>query len=93
MRAGASPEEACLRALQRAIQMTETRLLDDRKRPRYDLTYYAMAKDGRYGCANIYQGPQFAVADARGARLESCAYLFKESERPRGPVPMHTLSH
>jgi len=93
MRGGASPEEACLRALQRAIQMTEARLLDDRKRPRYDLTYYAITKDGRYGCANIYQGPQFAVADARGARLESCAYLFKESERPTGPVPMHALSH
>jgi N4-(beta-N-acetylglucosaminyl)-L-asparaginase len=93
MRGGASPEEACLRALQRAIQMTESRLMDERKRPRYDLTYYAMAKDGRYGCANIYQGPQFAVADARGARLESCAYLFKDSERPRGAVPMHTMSH
>ncbi|HEX6809609.1 MAG TPA: N(4)-(beta-N-acetylglucosaminyl)-L-asparaginase [Gemmatimonadaceae bacterium] len=93
MRGGASPEEACLRALQRAIQMTEARLLDERKRPRYDLTYYAIAKDGRYGSANIYDGLQFAVADARGARLESCAYLFKEAERPRGPVPMHTLSH
>ncbi|MGH7647524.1 MAG: N(4)-(beta-N-acetylglucosaminyl)-L-asparaginase [Gemmatimonadaceae bacterium] len=93
MRGGASPEEACLRALQRAIQMTEGRLMDEHKRPRYDLTYYAMAKDGRYGCANIYQGPQFAVADARGARLESCAYLFKDSERPRGAVPMHTMSH
>ena len=93
MRAGASPEEACLRALQRAIQMTEARLLDERKRPRYDLTYYAIAKDGRYGSANIYAGLQYAVADARGARLESCAYLFPESERPRGPVPMHTLSH
>ncbi|HEV2180116.1 MAG TPA: N(4)-(beta-N-acetylglucosaminyl)-L-asparaginase [Gemmatimonadaceae bacterium] len=93
MRGGASPEEACLRALQRAIQMTETRLLDEHKRPRYDLTYYAIAKDGRYGSANIYAGLQYAVADARGARLESCAYLFKESERPSGPVPMHALSH
>ena len=92
MRNGASPEEACLRALQRAIQMTEARLVDERKRPRYDLTYYAIAKDGRYGSANIYSGLQFAVADARGARLEPCAYLFKESERPRGPVPMHALS-
>jgi len=26
------------------------------------------------------------VADARGARLEDCAFLFKREERPRGPM-------
>ena len=93
MRQGAAPEEACLRALQRAVAMTEARLVDARKRPRYDLTYYAVSKDGRYGSANMYEGAQYAVADARGARLESCAYLFKRDERPTGPVPAHALTH
>jgi len=92
MRQGASPEQACLEALQRAIAMTEKRLLDDKGRPYYDLNYYAIAKDGRYGGAAIYQGSRFAVADAKGARLEDSAYLFKREERPRGPAPAHALT-
>jgi N4-(beta-N-acetylglucosaminyl)-L-asparaginase len=66
--------------------MTEQRLLDERRRPRFDLSYYAVSKDGRYGSASLYQGGQFAVADAKGARLEQSAYLFKSDERPKGPV-------
>jgi N4-(beta-N-acetylglucosaminyl)-L-asparaginase len=92
MRQGASPEQACLEALQRAIAMTEQRLLDDKGRPRYDLNYYAIAKDGRYGAACMYQGSRFAVADAKGARLEDSAYLFKREERPKGPAPAHALT-
>jgi len=84
MRLGASPEEACLRALKRAVAMTEARLLDAKGRPYFDLTYYAITKDGRYAAANMYEGPQYAVADARGARLEPCAWLYGRAERPAG---------
>ena len=83
MRQGASPEQACMKVMERVLAMTERRLLDDRGRPRFDLHYYAVTKDGRYGSACAYQGGQFAVADARGARLEQSAYMFKESERPK----------
>jgi N4-(beta-N-acetylglucosaminyl)-L-asparaginase len=86
MRRGAAPEEACLEVLKRAIAMSEPRLLDEQGRPRFDLTYYALAKDGRYAAANIYEGGRFAVADVKGARLEPCAYLFTEKERPKGPI-------
>lgn len=86
MRQGKSPEEACLEVLRRAVAMSEPRLVDERGRPRFDLTYYAVAKDGRYGAASMYEGAQFAVADAKGARLEPCAYLFKRAERPKGPI-------
>lgn len=86
MRRGKSPEEACLEVLRRAIAMSEPRLLDEKGRPRYDLQYYAIAKDGRYGSATMYQGARFAVADAKGARLEACAYLFTREERPQGPM-------
>lgn len=87
MRAGASPEEACLKTLERVVAMTEPRLKDDKGRPRFQLSFYALAKDGRYGAAALYEHPErhFAVADpVRGARHESFAYLFKEEERPRG---------
>jgi N4-(beta-N-acetylglucosaminyl)-L-asparaginase len=82
MRQGLSPTDACRRAVERAIAMTERRLLDDRGRPRFDLTFYALAKDGRFGGAAIYSGRRYAVADASGARLMDCVHLFPASERP-----------
>jgi N4-(beta-N-acetylglucosaminyl)-L-asparaginase len=83
MRRGLTPQQACLATLERVVAMTERRLLDDRGRPRFDLNYYAVAKDGSYGGAAIYSGGRFAVADAKGARLEDSAFLFKREERPR----------
>ena len=83
MRRGLTPQQACLATLERVVATTERRLLDDRGRPRFDLNYYAIAKDGSYGGAAIYSGGRFAVADAKGARLEDCAFLFKREERPR----------
>ena len=82
MRLGLSPEAACLKALERMVAMTPKRLLDDRGRPRYDMSYYALSKDGRFGSATAYSGFQYSVADASGARLLDAAYLFKSSERP-----------
>jgi N4-(beta-N-acetylglucosaminyl)-L-asparaginase len=82
MRQGMSPEAACLRTLERVVQMTEARLLDGRGRPRFGLSYYAVAKDGRTGGATMYEGGQYALADAAGARLVECAYLFRSAERP-----------
>jgi N4-(beta-N-acetylglucosaminyl)-L-asparaginase len=83
MRAGLMPQQACLKTLERVVAMTERRLLDERGRPRFDLTYYAIAKDGSYGSASLYAGDRFAVADAKGARLEDSAFLYKREERPR----------
>lgn len=83
MRQGKSPEEALLEVMRRVIAMTEKRLLDDRGRPYFDLSYYAVTKDGRYAGSSAYEGGQFAVADASGARLESAVFLFKRDERPK----------
>lgn len=90
MRRGASPEDACLAALERVVAMTEPRLLDPRGRPRFGLEYYALAKDGRFGGATMYRGIDehqpwgfsFAIADAGGARLVANAALFAAQERP-----------
>lgn len=84
MRRGLTPQKACLETLQRVVAMTERRLLDDRGHPRFDLTFYAVARDGSYGSASVYSGKKFAVADAKGARVEECAFLFKREDRPRG---------
>jgi N4-(beta-N-acetylglucosaminyl)-L-asparaginase len=83
MRAGKSPEEACIEVMKRVIAMTEKRLLDDKGRPRFGLNYYAVTKDGRFGSACAYEGAKFAIADASGASLVDCAYLFKKDEMPK----------
>ena len=64
------PEAALMKVMERVIAMTEPRLLNDRGRPYFDLQFYAVAKDGRYAGASAYEGSRFAVADAKGARLE-----------------------
>jgi N4-(beta-N-acetylglucosaminyl)-L-asparaginase len=85
VRQGKDPEAALMTVLERAVAMTEARLLDERGRPKFDLDYYIVTKDGRYAGATVYEGSQFAVADPRGARLEHSAFMFKATERPRSP--------
>jgi len=83
MRQGMSPEQSLMKVMERVIALTEKRLLDDRGRPFFDLSFYAVTKDGRFAGACAYQGSRYAVADSAGARLVECAYLFKADERPR----------
>ena len=83
MRRGMTLEQACLETLKRVVAMTEPRLLGPNGRPRFDLQYYALSKDGRTGGASLYQGSRHAVADAQGARLADSAYLYKREEYPR----------
>jgi N4-(beta-N-acetylglucosaminyl)-L-asparaginase len=80
-----SPDEACMKTIDRVIAMTERRLLDDRGRPLFDLQFYALAKDGRFGSATAYEGSRFAVADAQGARLLPMRFKFSRAERPQMP--------
>jgi N4-(beta-N-acetylglucosaminyl)-L-asparaginase len=82
MRQGMSPEQALIKVMERVIAMTESRLLNDKGRPYFDLSYYAVNKKGEYAGSCAYEGATFAVCDAKGAREEKAAYLFKRDERP-----------
>jgi N4-(beta-N-acetylglucosaminyl)-L-asparaginase len=84
MRAGRAPKDACIDALKRIAETTkEKRLLDDRGRPGFGINFYAVNKAGAYGMASMWstrpsgKPAQFAVADAKGARLENAAYLYE----------------
>ena len=83
MRAGKSPEEACLEVLKRVADHTEPRLRDKSGRPTFGLKFYAVAKDGRYAGASMWSNPKrptkFAVHDGNEARLEDCVYLYKRT--------------
>ncbi len=84
MRAGRAPKDACLDVLKRIAETTkEKRLLDDRGRPAFPISFYAVSKSGAYGMAAMWshrpsgKPSQFAVADSKGARLENAAYLYE----------------
>jgi len=83
MRQGLAPEPALIKVMERVIALTEKRLLGDNGRPRYDLNFYALTKDGRFAGACAYEGSSYAVCDEQGPRLVKSAFLFKASERPR----------
>ena len=79
MRQGMAPRDALVKVMQRVIAMTEQRLLDDQGRPYFDLSFYAVNKRGEYAGATAYEGGNFAVCDANGARVEDSIFLFKGS--------------
>jgi N4-(beta-N-acetylglucosaminyl)-L-asparaginase len=83
MRQGKHPKDACVEVLKRIAQTTrEKRLRTANGRPNFGIKFYAVDKKGRYGSGSMYgfgatgKASKFAVADARSARLEDCAYLY-----------------
>ncbi len=85
MRAGDDPVEACLHALRRVAEQTLRAsswqpALWAKDKPAFGLTFYAVRKDGLYGSATMVGrrgSGKFAVANARGARLEESAILYE----------------
>lgn len=79
MRAGKSPEEACLEACRRIVAHNGMRRLQfDDGRPNFDVRFYALNVRGEFGGAGIYQGGSMAVHDGSAARLVPLAYLYEK---------------
>lgn len=77
MAAGDTPEQACLAVLRRIADRTiERRLLDPHGRPAFNVTLYALRKDGLTGAASMHEGYEHVVHDGVSARLRPCAWLF-----------------
>jgi len=80
MRHGMSPQEACLHTVKRVVETTtEPHLLLKDGRPNFDVRFYAISIDGRFGGAGLWSGVKFAIYEGGRNRLEDGAYLF---ERP-----------
>ena len=92
MRMGMSPEAALMKVMERTIAMTETRLLNDKGRPFFDLQFYAINKKGEFAGTTAYEGSSYAVCDAQGPRLVKAAYLYKAADRPTGRPISGTMS-
>ena len=79
MRAGKSPEEACLMACKRVVEYNkQARLQDESGHPNFNVSFYALNRKGEYGAAAIFDKKEYAVHDGGSARLLPCAYLFKK---------------
>ncbi len=78
MRAGSSPRDACLGALDRLVRATRVPyLLDGRGRPNFDVKFYAVNRQGEAAGAAIWAGGKYAVCrGGESARLEDCASLY-----------------
>ncbi len=81
MAEGKTPTEACLAVCREMADRSgrQRRLVDERGRPAFDVKMYALRKDGAWGCASIWSGAEFAVADGDGARLEKAAHLYERA--------------
>ena len=75
MRRGMKPTDACLETLKRVVAATEPRLLDERGRPKFGLTFYAVNKRGEYGSASLFPG-RYAAHDGTDAKIRDTAFLF-----------------
>ncbi len=76
MRRGMKPTDAALETLRRVVATSEPRLLDERGRPRFGLTFYAVNKNGEFGAASIRQS-RYAVWDGTTASLRDTASLYE----------------
>jgi len=79
---GASPEEACLKALEKIAAKTrlQPHLLNTDRAPKFGLEFYAINKKGEFGSASLWSGGRFAVHDGKENRLQEEAYLFKRKK-------------
>lgn len=77
MRQGKSPEEACLLACRRVVDLTKMRRLRDADgRPAFNVRYYAVNIRGEVGSASIYGPGKYAVNRGGASVLADGAYLY-----------------
>ena len=78
MRMGKSPEEACLEACKRIAERTVPRLQRPDGKPNFNVSFYALHRDGRHGSAAIFGGQKYSFNDGNVGRLNECTALYKK---------------
>ncbi len=77
MEEGLAPTEACLRALTRlAARTKQQRLLDAAGKPTFNVSLYALRKDGSTGAAALHKGYQHVVQRGSQMSVHDSAALF-----------------
>jgi N4-(beta-N-acetylglucosaminyl)-L-asparaginase len=76
MRRGAHPKDAGMEALRRVVSNTvETRLLNDRGRPNFDLEFYVLDRGGRHAGVSMYPS-HYAVCTESGPATVATEALY-----------------
>ena len=79
MRNGLSPQEACLKTCKRVVQHAKLpSLLKDNGKPNFNLTFYAINKQGEYGAASVYGPYKFSLNNGKTNELLETVYLYKK---------------
>ena len=78
MENGMGPTQACTAACKRIIDRShEPRMFDANKRPRFNVTFYAVRKDGAYGSACILKGGHAVVCTEQGVKPFASVPLYE----------------
>ena len=74
---GLEPTKACLKVLKWIADHTKRRaLLNDRGEPAFQVTLYALRKDGVHGAASMRKGATYSVHDGGEARTLLVRFLY-----------------
>ena len=77
MAEGLGPTEACLSVVKWIADHTKRPdLLNERREPNFQVTMYALRKDGVWGAASLRKGATYSVHDGSEARKQACPYLY-----------------
>ncbi len=77
LRRGRDPKDAVLEACKHIVATNKNpRLRDPKGRPNFNVSFYCVAKDGRYAGAALYAGGKMAVHDGDDAKLVDMAALY-----------------
>ena len=75
MRRGLKPTDACVETLKRVVRLTPPRLMKE-GRPSFNLSFYAVNKQGDFGSASLYPA-KYAAHDGKSGALRDTAYLYE----------------
>ncbi|MEP7227529.1 MAG: N(4)-(beta-N-acetylglucosaminyl)-L-asparaginase [Gemmatimonadales bacterium] len=76
MRRGLKPTDACLETLKRVVRLTPPRLLRE-GRPTFNLSFYAVNKQGEFGSGSLYPS-RYAAHDGKNGALRDTAFLYEK---------------
>jgi N4-(beta-N-acetylglucosaminyl)-L-asparaginase len=78
MRNGKSPVEACKMVCERIVKHNiEKRLQDENGRPKFNVNFYAVNKNGQFGACSIWSGATYAVNDGQENKILKAESLYE----------------